>query len=151
MSMDLTEFDVRAVPKTAALREQKQLTFPPEIQWWFEKLADSRILERHDFWEREVVKDELYEDYVKFMQRLGVARKVAPTTLGRQLRRVCPGEFPRSYQKDVHIPIDDGYGRTITIRKRKYHYQLPDVAEARLYFDKMFGGPYEWVLNEEVI
>jgi len=43
LSIDLTEFNVRDVPKTSALREQKLLSLSLEEQWWFERLMDGRI------------------------------------------------------------------------------------------------------------
>jgi hypothetical protein len=145
MSRDLTGFEVRKVPQTAALREQKQHTFSPELLWWFGKINDQNLLPEHDGWHTKVVREDLQNDYLSFMQRHGYYQKRSVSTaLGRFLRRVCPAPFPRTVREWVPVDYTDAGGYRVQKMRRLWLYEFPAVAELRKHFDTNCGGPFEW-------
>ena len=143
MHYNINEFEVREVPKTEALRDQKLLSYSAEETWWYEKLQDGRILKDHDFWEKEVMKNSLQDDYILFMQRMGIARKASPTAVGKFLARVCNG-VPKSYQKMVKVKNVDNFGHEFHITRRMYFYEIPELQTLRTHWDVSFGGPFHW-------
>jgi hypothetical protein len=144
LNYDISNFEVRDVPKTAALQDQKLLSMGNEDSWWHEKLEEGRVLKEHDNWEREVQKNGLQDDYIMFMQRIGIMRKASPTVLGKFLGRVCPGGTPKSYQRMAKVKITNNYGEEFQMMRRVYFYQLPELESCRDFWDKNHGGSGGW-------
>lgn len=144
LTHNIKDYEVRDIPKTMALQDQKTLSQSPEESWWFEKLEEGRILRDNDYWEKEIMKQELHNDYVIFMTRMGILRKASPTVLGKFLGRVCPGGVPRRYQKITSIKMTNNYGEEYLISKRMYFYEFPELKKCRDYWDKHYGGPFKW-------
>lgn len=147
LTYDLTNFEVRKVPKTAALQEQKLLSLSPEEEWWFRKLEEGRIFSDQANWQSEVEKDELIDDYLSYSQRVGIGRRATATALGRFLNAVCPGL--RTAQRLVTKKIYDGNGFEKEVKKRPYFYLFPDLEFCRKHWDENFGGPYIWPVIEQ--
>lgn len=126
LTRDLSDFEVRAVPKTAALNEQKVLSMAPEEEWWYSKLQDGMLLPHSTGagWPQNVLKTELLGDFVERMRAYNVARRGNPTALGHFLRRVCPDI--RSWQ-----------GRRGN--QRPYFYALPRLEACRVSWEARFG------------
>lgn len=145
MSRDISEFEVRRVPKTRALQDQKQWTFTPEQLWWYERLADGVILPSQNAFEAVVSRDALQQDYLNFMHRHGYyQRRSAATALGKFLSKVCPRGFPRTDRRWVEEPYQDEFGQHLERRRRCWMYIFPPLDQLRTFFDVSQGGPYEW-------
>lgn len=149
LNYDISNFEVREVPATYALQDQKILSMSSEETWWYEKLEEGRLLREHDNWEREVMKQELQDDYISFMQKTGILRKASSTILGKFLGRVCPGGMPRSYQKMARIKVMGGLGEEFMVNRRTYFYELPELSACREHWDKYHGGPFKWSIPIE--
>lgn len=143
LSYDISNYEVRDVPKTAALQDQKLLSMNSEEMWWFEKLEEGRLLKSHDVWEKEIQKNELQDDYVIYMTRVGIMRKSSATVLGKFLSKVCGG-MPKSYQRMALVKQTGHYGEEFTINRRVYFYELPSIELCRTHWDKHYGGPFKW-------
>lgn len=135
LTLDLTGFDHRAVPKTQALREQKLLSLSPEEEWWFRKLEDGQLLRQHLEWTAPIVKDELIADYLSYTQRLGTSRRANATALGRFLKRATPRGFD-SEQKMRSYKTEDG----MTARGRAWFWTFPSLDACRSHWDARFAG-----------
>lgn len=144
LNYDISNFEVRDVPKTGALQDQKVLSMSSEEMWWYEKLEEGRLLKEHDNWECEVMKNTLQDDYVLFMQRIGAMRKSSATILGKFLARACPDNLPRSYQRMAKVKVIGNFGEELMINRRMYFYELPNIEKCREHWDKYYGGPYTW-------
>lgn len=141
MTLDLDGFEVRNVPKTKALAEQKLLSLDPDQEWWYQKLYDGNLLRKVDGWPTEVVKEKLVDDFVAHTQRFNVTRRGNQTTLGRFLSRVCPQM--KQVRKAVDIDVDTGDGWTRKVRRRLMHLMMPTLEEARQQWERL-NGPEEW-------
>lgn len=144
MTRDISGFDVRHFPKTEALQEQKLLSMGPEEQWWFEKLMEGRNLHEADGWQVEVLKADLQRDYITYAERQKIMRRASPTALGKFLKRVLPPGFPRTFQRWTDASELDSYGHERVKKSKAWHYEFPNLEDARAWWDDRFGGPYPW-------
>lgn len=150
MTKDLSNFEVRKVPQTKALLDQKILSMSLEQQWLFERLWEGRILRTDENWRTKALKDSLYQDYVDDLKDQGRQYRLSRTAFGRFLSRAFPGSWPESKQEVVDVPTVTDQGFEITVRKRAYVYHLPTLREARAYWDANMGGPFDWPVAEPV-
>jgi hypothetical protein len=144
LNRDISNFEVRDVPKTIALQDQKILSMSPEEIWWYEKLEEGHVLKKQDGWEHEILKEELQNDYINYMIRTGNMRKASATILGRFLFRVCPKGTLRSFQKMATVREQGNYGEEYTVTREAYFYGFPELAICRDYWDSRYGGPFKW-------
>lgn len=134
---DISDFNVRRVPQTEALKEQKLLSLSVEEEWWYLKLSEARTLRTGDSWLLEVSTDELADDYIEYTRRINVTRRGNMTALGRFLARVCPKLGSIQRRADIEIPVGDGFTRKKSMRVR--FWQMPTLTEARTTWDRLFG------------
>jgi hypothetical protein len=130
LTHDISNYEVRAVPKTAALNEQKALSMPADEEWWFEKLYSGILMpaSSHTPWPRNVLKQELQDDYVENMREFNVARRGSATALRQFLRRVCPSMRPYQTRRGDARP---------------YVYDVPSLAQCREAWVKR-AGAVDW-------
>lgn len=140
---DLSNFDVRSVPQTTALKEQKDLSFTPEQDWWFHKLYDGALLTGKSGWPAEVLCEVIQNDYLDHMRRWqNFSRKASQVALGRFLTKHV-GKLWR-VQKPAHVPAIGADGREYTRSDpRAWHYRLPTLNECRAKWDELHGKQ-EW-------
>lgn len=144
LTFDLGEFEVRAVPQTVALQEQKIMSMSTEVQWLFDKLSEGRLTRGATEWVGKVMKDALYDDYINDMRDQGRNFRLSRTAFGKFLQRAFPSGYPISKQEVADVPWVNEQGYEVKIRKRVYMYYVPGLAECRSFWDKNFGGPFEW-------
>jgi Mesyanzhinovviridae DNA primase len=148
-SADLRGFNVRDVPRTAALGEQKDFSMRLEYEWWQNKLDDGQLLPTHEGWERMVLKTALYDDVAQYASRLGSRNLVTRTRLTQFLRKVCPAGWP--FQQRLKSPIEvsvPGGGRQVIPYPR--YYVFPSMEECRAAWEAGVSGEREWEDAEEV-
>lgn len=142
LNHNLEGFDVRHFPKTAALQDQKVMSFTPEEQWWFEKLQDGMLADGG--WPTAVPKNDVQNDYLRYAERQKIMRRASPTALGKFLHKVLPSPYPRTFQQTHEWTAQDEYGHQYTRKGRAWFYSFPSLSEARAHWDERFGGPYKW-------
>jgi Family of unknown function (DUF5906)/Domain of unknown function (DUF3854) len=125
------ERNLRDVPETEALREQKVLSLAPNERWLFDKLMAGRWLPEHDDWQTSVSKDHLHENYVVSLQRLGVERRRTETELGMFLTKI----LPTAQSKRVWIDEPP---------RRVWVWIYPDLKTCRSAFDKATRSQHPW-------
>ena len=136
MNMSLNGFNVRTVPRTKALTEQKLHSFTQLQSWWFGRLQDGAILSTHERWEGEVLVDDLLEDYVKECGQFNITRRGSTVKLGMFLSKVMPQDFPHKV-------------RSTSGTDRKYFYKFPSLEKARAGWDTAYEKMVEWPKVEE--
>ncbi len=142
MGVDISDFDVRAVPATDALREQKLLSLNFEEDWWYQKLEEGRVLLSDDEWSREVMKEALVDDFIRHTDRFRVSRRGSQTALGRFLQKVCPRLSSMQRMAEIEIPVGDGWSRKV--ERRTYFYVVPDLETCRARWEELHG-PQDWM------
>ena len=138
MTYDLTGYEVRDVPQTGALDEQKKRTLGQEAEWWYNKLQEGNIVDKRDGWPEDVLKEELADDYINMAKRLNYTRRGTKTTLGFFLKKVCPGLT--SFQRWGEFEEQAGDGYTVVRKRRAHFYKLPTLPEARARWEELYGA-----------
>lgn len=134
-AMDISKFNVRAVPNTAGLVEQKIQSLDPVMSWWFQKLHDGELLHGHEW--GCVPFPTLYDDYVTSVQKLGNVRRVSETSFAMVIRKALPAQWP----KDSRIVPKDAPSWN---SKRVKHYEFPALEVCREHFERLVGDKLEW-------
>lgn len=137
--------NIRDVPKTEALRQQKALSMDVDTEWWLNVLRRGTLLLEQDEWCDFVVCDLLLLDYLNYTKGFNLSRRGNATRMGMALREFIPDlkRFQRSSPTD--IPQPDGTTKTVG---RPWCYRVPALDICRKHFDEHFGGPYNWEPDE---
>jgi hypothetical protein len=135
---DLTGFEVRAVPKTAALADQKSRGLRNFPLWWFQMLQEGELDTElqgdvEEGWSEHGVKvsrEDFRDAYVRWLRtRRFDGDPWTPVQIGRSLRDIAP---------DLRASRD----RVDGVLKR--FYVIPRLNIARRNFEKWIGSKMEW-------
>ncbi len=122
---DITGFNVRVVPNTDGLADQKMQSLDPLKAWWHHKLQTGDLLPGYGW--GDVPVHALYDDYISSVQKLGGnVRRVNDTAFALQLRKVLPKKWPK---KSRHPSINEA--------RRVSHYEFPSLKVCRLEFERV--------------
>lgn len=83
------ENDLRVIPKTDALLDQKILSMPHWMSWWREKLMDGLILPEDYRWPEEIGTLSFYKDYLNSCEDMRIARPLDKHWLLRRIKEKC--------------------------------------------------------------
>lgn len=148
LTHDIEDFEVRRVPQTEALHEQKLLSLNVDEEWWYQKLVEGVVLPEHDGWVNEVMSDHLTDDYIEYTRRFNMSKRGNQTALGKFLQRMCPSLTYVRRSAKVEVPAGDGFTRTI--HKRCKFWGLPTLADVRAHWEELHG-PERWDEGEQEI
>lgn len=146
-SIDLSDFNVRKVPQTDALQEQKLLSMSVEEEWWYRKLQNGRVLDSDSEWTKVVSCDQLTVDFTTYAEKWKFSRRGNETALGRFLSRVCP--HVSKTQRRVTVEEYDQGGGTRRVSKRSYFYDFGSLDNCRSIWDTLYGKT-EWQEPEQL-
>lgn len=136
--VDLEGFQVRDVPQTDALQEQKLLSMTVDEEWWFRKLQNGRLLDNDAEWTQQVPCDAIVSDFTGYAEKWKFNRRGNETALGRFLSRVCP--HVERAQKRISVDVQDQRdGRTTRVKKRVYVYDFGTLKMCREAWEKSYG------------
>lgn len=140
LHLDLSQFNIRDVPNTAALAKQKLLSLPPVLAWLYDRLYVGRVLEHSAGWEPEQRRDAVVNDFAEYVRRQGLRHvRTSAAEVGRALH----GVFPTMGDKQASSRDAQG--------KRPRLWILPDLTEARRQFERavLSGEPAGWPEGDE--
>jgi len=141
---DISEYEVRRIPRSQGLSDQKVLSQRPEEAWWYHKLVSGLLLPEHDGYMAKGVKDRFYDDYIDEMTRQGQQRRLSRPSLGKFITKMCPPGFPRSEQEYTQVRIRGSDGSYYERRARPWWYQFPTLTELRDTFTAQVGHIEDW-------
>lgn len=137
---DLNSADVWKVPSTIALAEQKQESMNNVLKFWFDLLLAGHI-GTSSGWPAAVLKDELYQLYIRSAQERGDRYRASKVDFGRKLSEVHPdGKFHEVRIKATSYDQRSG----IAVERREWGYKLGDLRKFRAHFDTLLGQPTGW-------
>ncbi|UCI08676.1 primase-helicase family protein [Mesorhizobium sp. B1-1-8] len=125
-SFDLNCVDLRKVPDTAALLDQKLASLPAFDRWWMTTLGRGELGYASD-WPETIDKKAAYAAYEKDAAKLG--RVMSDAEFGKEMKRVCPS-------------IETKRIRVGTARA--YVFVLPPLDECRQAFADLLRSPLDW-------
>jgi len=130
---DLSDFNPRKFPVTAALEDQKVRSMSGVEKWWFDKLRRGRLLGQHVDWQLEILRDDLLKDYRIAMGN----RRDEAQDLRNHLAKLLPSPYPRP-------------GPRVSVNgERKRTWVLPMLADCRAHFAAMFRMSNDWPEDDE--
>lgn len=132
-NFDLSKVDLNVAPKTQALLEQKVNSMEPFEKFWLHCLIEGEI-PAGDFsgsWQKEVSKKQIRAAFTKYCKDLNIRSRLPDErAIGRMLKKVCPPSHG-----SAKIKIGE---------ERLNAYKLPELAVARLEWEKTMGQKGEW-------
>lgn len=133
LHFDLSSVQLRQIPQTEALLEQKIRSLESMDSWWLSRLQDGTVTGGHVDWDATVFCDALYADFLRFCDESN-RRKIEKPTFGINLLKLVPG------LKKVRLPETEIEGK----RKRPWGYCLPSLSDCRQGFENSMGQPISW-------
>lgn len=149
LKMDISKIDLGTFQQTKSLYEQKIYSMTTEMQYWHERLQDGSLLSEeyvnkdtgyNEFsslednnW-GEVLKNDQYENYLIFSEKMKERFPLSPTQFGIFINKICPGV--KNYQKRVNS-------------KRPWHRQFPALKKCREEFDRQLKYKIDWGYDEK--
>lgn len=139
LDMDIADVNLRSVPRTHALFQQKLRTMPPEEKWWFEVLVTGKMrlpapfssdhTQSIDIFSKGVSSRELHTAYLHFTRE---QRSTYPIT-----------------QSELSSKIKDWVGintgtRIIRGESRLRGYEIPPLGHCRERFSQIMHADIDW-------
>ncbi|MEM1046468.1 MAG: primase-helicase family protein [Pseudomonadota bacterium] len=122
--------NLRQIPKTDALFDQKLETADMVVKWWFERLSDGALPSHMASWPEWMVTRELYTDYIKFCERAGWKRPGTEKSFcKRWLQRCAPAVERR------RVTGEGG---------RPWGYAFSELDVERACFERVVGQKIDW-------
>ena len=156
LSFDLSAVDVRVIPHTTGLYEQKIATMSELQAWWIDRLREGKLIPQHGDWKREVGTDALFRCFRAYAELLrSKSRLLTKEQFGMALRKLMPDGF-RANQK-IWVDAYGDAGEELRnadgsrTRKRVNGYHIPSLRECREKFDQLVGAKVDWGDDVEAI
>lgn len=134
LAFDLSTVDLRKIPRTDALLEQKIRTLDSPDAWWLYRLKCGLPTAKAEDWPAEIPRDRMFADYLEWADLIGFKRRAAETELGAALHKLMP-----TLRTVRRIQRADGDPAS-----RPRFYVLPALADARAAFEAAVGQRIDW-------
>jgi hypothetical protein len=126
---DLSKMNLRQIPQTQALLENKLASFDALEMFLYEGLERGRLYNLQEEWEVAECR-QVHNAYIEHAMRVGQNRKSCETQMGRALRKLLPNVERRQITRG---------------NKRVNVWVLPDLMTCREHFDKVMKWPdHQW-------
>jgi bifunctional DNA primase/polymerase-like protein/uncharacterized protein DUF5906/primase-like protein len=138
LKLDIASIDLRQIPRTKALAEQKLASMTSPQKWWLDVLRSGQLPGDEDGIGAAPCAA-LHDSYVRHAQKVGYKRRASETELGLALNKLVPGLD----KKRMEV-------RTVGGRVKKVpFYLLPPLRECRTAFSKIVQGADSWPNEDE--
>lgn len=124
LQFDLGKVDLRTIPLTTALLDQKLASLPPEQGWWLDVLQAGQLPDCEEEAGR-CRSAKLFDDYVQHANRVGARRRQIETRIGVFLRKMVPGLRKRETDHGVV-------------------YEFPSLGKCRERFCDLISHDFDW-------
>lgn len=139
LAFDLSTLNLRQIPRTEALLQQKVQSLDSVDSWWLARLSAGAPLRDGDGWPGEVQCDALFRDYLAAADEIGIKRKSDQNTFGVRLNELVPNLTKRR----PRIPLDIG-----GVARPRF-YVLPALRACRERFVEIVQQPIKWDEEED--
>jgi len=136
LEVDLDCVNLKKIPSTEALFDQKVRTMPTAEKFWLERLQKGTLIDEHNEWEFFIIIDKLHKAYMDFADNCGDRYKLIAHQFGKKLRILCP-EFPGDRgMRRQRLTLSDG--------KRPWAYTFPSLEDCRRKFEELVKSEINW-------
>ena len=139
-TFDLGSVDVYAPPKTAALLEQKEESFPPHVLCWAETLSRGTfyslpVSDEASDWPESILKSRVWDAYASWMRQHNIRSRV-----------LTDNSLHRWFKENQLLPGTRTTRSRADLRARRM--SLPPLEACRQAFDAYVGQPRVWEPEE---
>lgn len=136
LSVDLSNWNVTSVPQTRELRQQQEHNIIHQHEWLLEKLETGVWLaDQKSPWEGPILKEALYDDYIRYTKNIQINRPLAPRSFRLWLKREFPDLGDRQLSSSQH-------------HSRPWAFVFPTLTECRAQFLQNRGWvTHDWMQN----
>ena len=134
LAFDLSTVNLRQIPRTDALLQQKLRSLDSVERWLYEALERGTTTRLGNEWMRSVATTTLVDDYLDHAERVGIKRKAEETLFAQKIRKIIPGI---TRKRDWATLKDQ-------VRRRVWVWQMPSLAECREAFEAAMQQPVPW-------
>ena len=124
LKYDYSQVDLRIIPKTKALEEQKFFSLSNIEKCWYERLVEGSTYPGEGTWKTTISCLSLRAIFAQEAQLAGVSARSWDTVFGTALRKICPGAQKKKVQMNGEV---------------KSFYILPELSQARAGFTAETG------------
>ncbi len=145
LDFDLSSVDLRVIPKTRALLDQKLASLKPEESFWYECLVRGTLHPDADGWQSAINVSVLYKSYVGFADAQGYRHKVSPSSFSARLHKLVPGLRVHRGRETVPDPMDEGRPDAqgvLVVRPRQFLF--PSLKDCRAAFADAVRQDVPW-------
>jgi hypothetical protein len=158
LQYDITSFNVRTVPLTEGLQQQKKLSLPVPEAWWMDVLHRGYVfrskLGLEEFfheWHNEVTTELLFASYSEYSHRARDRHPMSREAFGRFMKDLgCRPSRPTNAVIGEHIAdvmlVDGGTQRRAVVARqpRPPAYNIGSLSEARHAFSASTNLSVDW-------
>jgi hypothetical protein len=144
LNMDLSGVNLRNMPQTEGLFEQKLSSADSVMKFWYSRLFEGWQLREFDEWLSDIPTIRLHEEYIQSAKPLGFSRIEDIATFSRRLRELCP-KITGPRRKS--LPVQ--FAPPSMTDKRANCLNFPSLEEARKEFEKECRWPVQWPEEDE--
>jgi hypothetical protein len=159
LTMDLSDFNVRDVPQTEGLDQQKQLSLDDDHRWWQDVLfrgyvyqSELGLEEEFGEWIETIATELLFKGYEQYAKRHRFRHPLTLPLFGRFLHKMLkpllrPGqtiEALKSRPGSVLVGEHMTENGARTVHARKPCYNLGTLMECRFAFFEVTGLQIDW-------
>jgi hypothetical protein len=145
LNFDLSKINLRSIPKTAVLLDQKIASMTAEQAWWFDTLQRGELPWGCDM-PNTCHCGRLYNRYIAHARKQGVARKRIETAIGMFLKKLMPDLNKIQSNYATYVTKSNGTAEPAQERvvKRGWIYEFPSLVECRQSFADAVGQEIKW-------
>ena len=138
LQFDLSKVDLRTIPKTTALLDQKVASLNPEQAWWLDTLTRGELPWGCDGQGR-CPTGRLFDRYILHASKTGIRRRAIETQIGIFLTKYVPGLNKKKGSYKVFTEADE------IIEEPGLVYEFPLLSDCRNAFTKLLQQEMKWV------
>jgi hypothetical protein len=131
MAYPIADFDLRNVPKTTALLEQKIRSLDPIRSWWLGCLQRGAIDPKGQIWEPRLTNDDIYGSYLADAEQVRITRRSDRTSFGIAMRKLLP------WTNLVKVVSP-------TNQRRLNGLEIPPLQDCRAFFETAIRQSVSW-------
>jgi hypothetical protein len=148
LGMDLGKWNVRDIPQTDALRDQKIRSQDGPSAWWYQRLHEGSLFETMPGWPKIASISDVQCDFNdwqarapgKFRQNVNIGIFLSEATKGAIERR--------QLNSPMVVRVPTGEVREVP---RPRVYIMPTLDECRSLWDSVAGGPFRWPDDDQIL
>ena len=140
LDFDLRQVNIREIPLTAALLDQKLASASAEEKFWFDTLRSGRLPGAHETEPNACLKRRFQDAYVRHANRMGVRHLASETKLG-----IFVADYAGSaLVGDLKIPYTVYAPNGDKLKRRGNAYKFPPLKECRERFEVKINQGVDW-------